>query len=134
MSTGTCPGFAHAHCILPHALGLSMAGTRAQAVFGFKVILEDLESVDPELYTTRIAYLKTAVYKEQSVTLEDLGLTFIDDSNDEDYSMPTGGVELKPGGAEIEVGVLQISKARIRIWCCGSKVEVCLLVRLLAHA
>ena len=72
-----------------------------KAVFGYTIELADLESVDPELYTQRIQYLQTCPPDE----IADLGMTFEDDSNDEQYTAGggLGSVELKPGGSEIEV-------------------------------
>jgi hypothetical protein len=77
-----------------------------KAVVGYTLWLADLESVDPELYTQRIQYLETSLYSSRdSMHLADLGLTFVDDSNDEAYTAGGGvaSVELKPGGAEVEV-------------------------------
>jgi len=77
-----------------------------KAVFGYTIELADLESVDPELYTKRIQYLETSLYSSRDgMQLADLGLTFVDDSNDEAYTAGGGvaSVELKPGGAEVEV-------------------------------
>ena len=77
-----------------------------KAVFGYTIELADLESVDPELYTQRIQYLETSLYSSRDgMQLADLGLTFVDDSNDEAYTAGGGvaSVELKPGGAEVEV-------------------------------
>ena len=62
--------------------------------------------MDPELYTQRIQYLETSLYSSRDgMQLADLGLTFVDDSNDEAYTAGGGvaSVELKPGGAEVEV-------------------------------
>ena len=72
-----------------------------KAVFGYTIELADLESVDPELYTQRIQYLQTCPPDE----IADLGMTFEDDSNDEQYTAGggLGSVELKPGGSEIAV-------------------------------
>jgi hypothetical protein len=72
-----------------------------KAVFGYTIELADLESVDPELYTRRILYLQNCAPDE----IADLGMTFEDDSNDEQYTAGGGfdSVELKPGGSEIEV-------------------------------
>ena len=64
------------------------------------------DQVDPELYEKRIVYLRDSVYASRDgITLEDLGLTFIDDSNDEQYTEGRGRavVELKPGGGDIDV-------------------------------
>ena len=77
-----------------------------KAVFGYTIELADLESVDPELYTQRIQYLVTSLYSSRDgMQLADLGLTFVDNSNDEAYTAGGGvaSVELKPGGSEIEV-------------------------------
>ena len=72
-----------------------------KAVFGYTIELADLESVDPELYTKRIRYLQNCAPDE----IADLGLTFEDDSNDEQYTAGggLGAVELKPGGSGIAV-------------------------------
>ena len=75
-------------------------------MLGFETKLEDLESVDPELYEKRIVYLRDSVYSSRDgVAFEDLGLTFVDDSNDEEYTqgLGQGSVELQPGGAKIDV-------------------------------
>jgi hypothetical protein len=64
------------------------------------------DQVDPELYEKRIVYLRDSVYASRDgIALDDLGLTFIDDSNDEQYTEGRGRavVELKPGGGDIEV-------------------------------
>jgi E3 ubiquitin-protein ligase HACE1 len=77
-----------------------------KAVLGFDICLEDLESVDPELYDKRIVYLRDSVYASRDgMALEDLGLTFVDDSNDAAYTQGRGlgSVELKPGGAGVDV-------------------------------
>jgi hypothetical protein len=77
-----------------------------KAVFGYHVELADLESVDPELWTQRIQYLADGVYSSRDgMDLADLGLTFVDESNDELYTAGRGVacVELKAGGTEIEV-------------------------------
>ena len=72
-----------------------------KAVFGYTIELADLESVDPELYTKRIRYLQNCKPDE----IADLGLTFEDASNDEQYTAGggLGTVELKPGGSGIAV-------------------------------
>ena len=75
-----------------------------KAVCGFPVTLEDVESVDPELYEKRLAYLRDGVYASRDgMELADLGLVFTDDSNAEEYSAAGAAIELKPGGAEVEV-------------------------------
>ena len=64
------------------------------------------DQVDPELYEKRIVYLRDSVYASRDgIALDDLGLTFIDDSNDEQYTEGRGRavVELKPGGGDIDV-------------------------------
>ena len=75
-----------------------------KAVCGFSVTLEDVESVDPELYGKRLAYLRDGGYASRDgIELADLGLVFTDDSNAEEYSAAGAAIELKPGGAEVEV-------------------------------
>ena len=64
------------------------------------------DQVDPELYEKRIVYLRDSVYASRDgIALDDLSLTFIDDSNDEQYTEGRGRavVELKPGGGYIEI-------------------------------
>ena len=64
------------------------------------------DQVDPELYEKRIVYLRDSVYASRDgIALDDLGLAFIDDSNDEQYTEGRGRavVELKPGGGDIDV-------------------------------
>jgi hypothetical protein len=91
-------------------------------VFSYPVAADDLESVDPELYTGRVAYIRDSVYlSRDGMELSDLELTFEAEFNFEEYtSMPGGGgvgvggsggggvaataaVELKPGGKAIAV-------------------------------
>ena len=80
-----------------------------KAVFGFTITCKDVESVDPELYDKRIVYLQDRLYKTRDhMSLDQLGLTFVDDSNDLAvvYETPEEHrpvVELKPGGAELAV-------------------------------
>eukprot|EP01052_Picozoa_sp_SAG31_P024215 SAG31_NODE_2044_length_6580_cov_2.757445_7_plen_769_part_00 len=75
-----------------------------KAVFGFPVALEDVESVDPELYEKRVVYVRDGTYASRDgIVLADLGLVFVDDSNAEAYSAANAEVELKPGGADLEV-------------------------------
>eukprot|EP01052_Picozoa_sp_SAG31_P030871 SAG31_NODE_3209_length_4550_cov_4.465513_3_plen_150_part_00 len=85
----------------------SFSSVRDKAVFGFRIVLEDLEAVDPDLYSCRIQYLRESKYAESMAgsmisTLEDLELFFVDDSNNEDYSA-SPEVELKLGGADEKV-------------------------------
>ena len=52
------------------------------------------------------AAINSSLYSSRDgMQLADLGLTFVDDSNDEAYTAGSGvaSVELKPGGAEAEV-------------------------------
>ena len=54
-----------------------------KSLLGFDIEVEDLESVDPELYEKRVVYLRDSVYSSgDGMALEELGLTFVDDSND----------------------------------------------------
>ena len=80
----------------------SIFHARRKAAFGFRIVLEDFESFDPELYRSKIQYLRQSKYADSGpdsmiTTLEDLELYFVDDSNNEAYSSSTE-VELKPGG------------------------------------
>ena len=64
------------------------------------------DQVDPELYEKRIVYLRDSVYASRDgIDLDELYLTFTDDSNDEQYTEGRGRavVELKPGGGDIDV-------------------------------
>ena len=75
-----------------------------KAVCGFPVALEDVESVDPELYEKKLAYIRDGTYRTRDgIELADLGLVFADDSNAEAYSAAGVAAELKPGGTSIEV-------------------------------
>ena len=79
-----------------------------KAVCGFPVTLEDVESVDPDLYEQKIAFIRDGVYASRDgMELADLDLVFVDEDNNEEYSVAT--TELKPGGAEI--GVTEANKA-----------------------
>ena len=82
--------------------GAFFADAFLKAVFGYDLILKDLESTDPDLHKQRIVYLADSVYRDQGLTLEDLGLVFADESNDEAYT-GRSSVELKQGGDIIEV-------------------------------
>ena len=78
-----------------------------KAVFEFEIRVEDFESVDPELYKKRVAYLRDSAYEAEGVALSDLCLSFVDDTNQEEYSASSdvelNVVELKAGGRDIEV-------------------------------
>ena len=52
-----------------------------KSIFGYPIVLEDLESVNPELYVKKIVYIRDAVYalegqETPACTLEDLCLDF----------------------------------------------------------
>lgn len=75
------------------------------AVFGFQIKLQDLESVDPELWEKRVLYLRNGTYSSRDgMELEDLFLSFQDDSNQEEYiDGASAQVDLKEGGSSIAV-------------------------------
>eukprot|EP01049_Picozoa_sp_SAG25_P006959 SAG25_NODE_547_length_7025_cov_3.655357_4_plen_567_part_00 len=77
-----------------------------KSVFGYTLKPEDLETVDPDLYETRIVYLRDGIYASRDgMELAGLDLVFEDDSNDAQYTEGhgRGSVDLKPGGATIAV-------------------------------
>ena len=76
-----------------------------KAAFGFKVFVEDMASVDQELWEKRVSYLRDGVYSSRDgLELADLELCF-EDENMEEYTGTTAcsSVELKPGGKELKV-------------------------------
>jgi E3 ubiquitin-protein ligase HACE1 len=77
-----------------------------KVAFGFSTDVNDLQSVDPELFRMRVAYLRDSKYVEDNIELADFGLTFVDDSNGEAYSEHVNQlspIELEPSGANIAV-------------------------------
>ena len=79
-----------------------------KATFEYPIVLGDLESVDPELYRTKVAYIRDRTYATRDgMTLEDLELTFEADFSFEDYSAKGASaakaIELKPDGASTAV-------------------------------
>ena len=75
-----------------------------KAAFGYRIVAEDMEAVDPELYQQRVVYIRDAVYRSRDgMGLADLDLTFEAEFNFEDYTAKGAAqpppVELKPGGA-----------------------------------
>ena len=57
-----------------------------KAVLDFPIKLQDLESVDPDLYHKKVVYLRDSLYATRDgMDLADLDLTFVDDSNEEEY-------------------------------------------------
>ena len=104
---GRIVGFA-----LLHRDRVNVPLTRAfvKAALGLPVEVDDIASIDHELYTGLIVYLRDSLYaSKDGITIEDLGLTFEDagsgeaveyDSKEDRYSSV---VELRPGGATIKV-------------------------------
>ena len=96
---------------LYHREPLNAAWTTSfiKAVMGFPISPTDLATVDPEMYTARIVYLRDSVYStKDGIAIEDLDLTFVDDSNDEAIVYESkedqrASVELTVGGATIAV-------------------------------
>ena len=96
---------------LYHREPLNAAWTTSfiKAVMGFPISPADLATVDPEMYTARIVYLRDSVYKtKDGIAIEDLDLTFVDDSNDEAIVYESkedqrASVELRAGGAKMAV-------------------------------
>jgi hypothetical protein len=90
-------------------LNAPLSSAFLKASFGFTITCDDIESVDPELYNQRIVYLRDRLYDTRDhMSLEVLGLSFVDDSNELAvvYDTPEERrpvVELKPGGAELAV-------------------------------
>ena len=90
-------------------LNASWSTAFLKAVFGYCITVDDLESVDPELYEKRLVYLRDAVYASRDgLAMDDLGLSFVDDSNDAALVYDTSSemhltAELKHGGGTIEV-------------------------------
>ena len=79
-----------------------------KAAFGFDIVAEDMESVDPELYQQRVVYIRDGVYQSRDgMSLGDLDLTFEAEFNFEDYTAKgmaaPDPVELKAGGAGVLV-------------------------------
>ena len=79
-----------------------------KAMFEYPIVLGDLEAVDPELYKTKVAYIRDRTYSTRDdMTLEDLGLTFEAEFSFEDYSAKGASaakaIELKPDGASTAV-------------------------------
>jgi E3 ubiquitin-protein ligase HACE1 len=97
---GRITGFA-----IYHEAHLNVHWTKAfiKAAFGLAVTADDLECVDPELFKSRIVYLRESQYLKHEMTLDDLELTFEDDSNQEEYSVIGASKELKEGGGAISV-------------------------------
>ena len=63
-------------------LNAQLSDAFIKTVMGFEIVPEDLESVDPDLYEKRIVYLRDSLYRtKDNMELEDLCLTFVDDSN-----------------------------------------------------
>jgi ankyrin repeat protein len=63
-------------------LNAQLSDAFIKTIFGFEIVPEDLESVDPDLYEKRIVYLRDSLYStKDNMELEDLCLTFVDDSN-----------------------------------------------------
>lgn len=73
-----------------------------KVVFGFDLEIEDFQSVDPELYISRVEYLRDKKYAKDGIDLATLDLRFVDDSNDAAYTT-TSSVELIRGGAKTVV-------------------------------
>ena len=79
-----------------------------KAAFGYPIELADLEDIDPELYKTKVAYIRDRTYATRDgMALEDLELTFEADFDDADYTAKgrkrPAPIELKHDGAAIVV-------------------------------
>jgi hypothetical protein len=90
-----------------------------KVAFGFSTDVNDLESVDPELFRMRVAYLRDSKYVKDKMELADFGPTFVDDSNGKAYSghvNQLSPVELKPSGANIAVTAVNKMEYTIHIY------------------
>ena len=67
--------------------------------------VDDMATLNPEFYEKRILYLSNSKYKLDGITIEDLGLYFIDDSHQQRYMYENHpqSLELKPGGEDTMV-------------------------------
>ena len=65
-------------------------------------VVEDFESVDPELYDTKIVYIRDGIYIKDGMAIEELDLHFVDDSVHGEY-MESCEFDLKPNGSQIMV-------------------------------
>jgi hypothetical protein len=99
-----------AGCALFHGENIPANWSAAfnKAVFGYPIVPDDLGSMDPELYTGRVVYIRDGVYlSRDGMELSELELTFEADFNCEEYTerevAALGPVELKPGGKDIAV-------------------------------
>ena len=99
---GRIAGFALYHC---ETIPANWTTAFIKAAFGYTLVAADIASVDPELHEKRIAYLLDSTYASRDgMALADLGLTFEDEHQFEEYSANRAKiVDLKPGGSEIEV-------------------------------
>lgn len=78
-----------------------------KTAFDYPIVPEDVQSVDPEYYQQKIAYLQESIYASRDgMKLEDLALTFETEHQFEEYSAKTKKLEtvkLKEDGADIAV-------------------------------
>lgn len=86
----------HRECVPCARLSLPLVRWGLQ---GGECELDDLRVIDPELYGNKFEYLQSRQYLTEGLTLQDLGLYFVDGSPDRDG----GEVELVKGGSEVPV-------------------------------
>jgi E3 ubiquitin-protein ligase HACE1 len=71
---GRIAGFALHH---GESIGADWSVAFNKAIFGFEIVLEDLQSVDPDLYEKQVVYIRDSVYADtDGATIEDLCLEF----------------------------------------------------------
>ena len=79
-----------------------------KAAFGYRIVPADLEAVDPDLYKTKVAYVRDRVYATRDgMPIEDLDPTFEDEFEGTDYTAKgkkrPAPTDLKHNGAAIAV-------------------------------
>ena len=99
-------------CLISHAFQTPLAAAWSdaflKAITGMPLEIADLASADKQLYDKKVVYVRDGRYKEDALAIGDLELTFVDESNGEDYMaedaatrLPGAPVELKAGGKDI---------------------------------
>jgi hypothetical protein len=103
-------------------LAVAWSDAFLKAMLDMPIAVSDLASADKELYDTKVAYLRDGRYKEDEMEVEDLRLSFVDESNGEDYMaedeatrLPGAPVELKEGGKDIGAFSISIYFFRFQI-------------------
>ena len=107
-------------CLTSHApqapLAAAWSDAFLKAITGMPLEVADLASADEELYVKKVSYVRDGRYKKDAMAIGELELTFVDESNGEDYMaedaatrLPGAPVELKAGGKDIGAPLASLS-------------------------